>query len=128
MKGRFSRLEYEVTPGGNVAEGLPRLGLRVLSPIWRGEKLVLKYPDGESHTLVGWEGEGAGGPCPLRVFWTRHRAAAPAVCLAIGGDAGLRNTTTGQGLPFLALAASMIPWQVLEIIGPGPEPEPLLLL
>lgn len=123
----FFILEYEVTPGGNVAEGLPRLGLEVLSPIWRGETLVLDYPDGESHTLVGWQGSGGGGPCPLRVFWTRQRIGAPAVCLAIGGDAGLRNATSGQGLPFLALAARMIPRQVMEVIGPRPEAPPLLL-
>jgi hypothetical protein len=121
-------LEYEVIPGANVAAGLPRLELKVLSPIWQGEALVLKYPDGESHTLVGWQGLGAGGPCPLRVFWTRHQPGAPAVCLAIGGDAGLRNATSGQGLPFLAFAASMIPRQVLEIIGPQPQAPPLLLL
>ncbi len=71
-------LGYEVTPGGNVAAGLPRLELLVLSPIWRGETLILDYPDGESHTLVGWQGEGAGGPCPLRVFWTRHQPGTPA--------------------------------------------------
>jgi len=121
-------LEYEVTPGGNVAAGLPRLELQVLSPIWRGETLVLNYPDGESHTLIGWQGPADGGPCPLRVFWTRHRPGAPAVCLAIGGDAGLRNATSGRGLPFLALAASMIPRQVLEVIGTRPEAPPLLLL
>lgn len=121
-------LEYEITPGSNVVGGLPRLELRVLSPIWRGESLVLDYPDGESHQIVGWEGPGAGGPGGLRVFWTRHEPGAPAVCLAIGGDAGLRNCTTGQGLPFLALAESLIPREVLEVIGPRPEAEPLLLL
>ncbi|MGA8571994.1 MAG: hypothetical protein ACLP7A_05715 [Desulfobaccales bacterium] len=128
METLFFILDYEVTPGGNVAAGLPRLELQVLSPIWQGETLVLDYPDGESHTLVGWQGPGDGGPCPLRVFWTRHQPGAPAACLAIGGDAGLRNATSGQGLPFLALAASMIPRQVLEIIGPQPQAPPLLLL
>ena len=128
METLFFILDYEVTPGGNVAVGLPRLELQVLSPIWQGETLVLDYPDGESHTLVGRQGPGDGGPCPLRVFWTRHQPGAPAACLAIGGDAGLRNATSGQGLPFLALAASMIPRQVLEIIGPQPQAPPLLLL
>ncbi len=127
MGTRFFILEYEVAPGGNVAAGLPRLGLEVLSPIWRGETLVLDYPGGESHTLTGWQGSGGGGPCPLRVFWTRQRPGTPAVCLAIGGDAGLRNATRGQGLPFLALAESLIPRQVMEVIGPGPEAPPLLL-
>jgi hypothetical protein len=121
-------LEYEVNPGPNVSGGLPRQELRVLSPIWRGASLRLEYPDGEQHTLVGWEGAGPGGPGGLRVFWTRHQPQAPAVCLVIGGDAGVRNTTTGQGLPFLALAESLIPRQVQQVIGPRPEPEPRLLL
>jgi len=121
-------LEYEVSPGPNVSGGLPRLELRVLSPLWRGESLLIEYPDGEQHTLVGWEGEGRGGPAGLRVFWTRHHPQAPAVCLVIGGDAGVRNLTTGQGLPFLALAESLIPREVREVIGPRPESEPLLLL
>jgi hypothetical protein len=118
-------LEYEVSPGPNVSGGLPRMELRVLSPVWRGASLQLEYPDGEKHTLMGWEG---GGPAELRVFWTRHQPGAPAVCLVIGGGAGLRNATTGQGLPFLALAESLIPLEVQEVIGPRPEAEPLLLL
>jgi hypothetical protein len=128
MAALIYSLEYEVSPGPNVAAGLPRLDLQVLSPIWRGESLVLEYPDGEIHLLVGWEGAGRGGPGAVRVFWTRHQPKAPAVCLAIGGDAGLRNTTTGQGLPFLALAESLIPPEILEVIGPQPQGEPLLLL
>ena len=118
-------LEYEVSPGPNVSGGLPRMELRVLSPVWRGKSLLIDYPDGERHTLMGWED---GGPTDLRVFWTRHHPQAPAVCLALGGDAGVRNTTTGQGLPFLALAESLIPPEVREVIGPRPEAEPLLLL
>lgn len=122
-------LEYEVKPGDNVPQGLPRLRLPVLSPVWRGWALRLKYPDGEIHKLVGWSGEGRGGPCELRVFWTRHRPGGPAVALAIGGDAGLRNLAPGaggnpaRGLPFLALAESLIPSGVRQIIGPAPEPE-----
>jgi hypothetical protein len=130
-------LEYEVIPGDNVAQGLPRLRLAVLSPVWRGAALFLEYPDGEVHTLVGWSGDEPGAPCDLQVFWTRHQPQGPAVCLAIGGDAGLRNYRPGslsreaQGLPFLALADSMIPAEVREVIGPPPpleSPEPLLLL
>ncbi len=78
MGTRFFILEYEVIPGANVAAGLARLGLEVLSPIWRGETLALDYPDGESHTLIGWHGPAGGGPCPLRVFWTRQRQGTPA--------------------------------------------------
>jgi hypothetical protein len=128
MAARIYLLEYEVSPGPNVPAGLPRLALQVLSPIWRGESLVLEYPDGEVHTVVGWEGPGHGGPGAVRIFWTQHQPKAPAVCLAIGGDAGLHNITTGQGLPFLALAESLIPRKVLEVIGPRPQGEPLLLL
>jgi hypothetical protein len=129
-------LEYEVQPGSNLPQGLPRLRLPVLSPVWRGERLRLEYPDGEVHTLVGWAGPGEGGPGELQVFWTRHQPEGPAVALAIGGDAGLRilapgpGGETAQGLPFLALALSLIPAAVLETIGPEPAaaPKPLLLL
>jgi hypothetical protein len=123
-------LEYEVKPGSNLLQGLPRLWLPVLSPVWRGEALRLEYPDGEVHTLVGWSGPGEGGPCELRVFWTRHRPQGPAVALAVGGDAGLKNfapgpgAETARGLPFLALAESLIPVEVRQIIGPQPAPEP----
>jgi hypothetical protein len=129
-------LEYEVQPGSNLPQGLPRLRLPVLSPVWRGDSLRLEYPDGEVHTLVGWEGSGEGGPGELQVFWTRHQPEGPAVALAIGGDAGLRlcapgpDGETAQGLPFLALAASLIPAAVLKTIGPQPAaaPQPVLLL
>jgi hypothetical protein len=110
-------VEYEVEPGSNVAQGLPRQRLAVLSPIWRGSALTLKYPDGEIHTLVGWSGSAPGGPCDLQVFWIRQEPRGPADAAA-------------QGLPFLALADSMIPAAVRAIIGPPPEPEskpPLLL-
>ncbi len=132
-------LEYEVQSGPNVPRGLPRLKLAVLSPIWRGTALNLEYPDGVRHNLVGWRGPGAGEPCDVQVFWTRHEPAGPAVCLAIGGDAGLRDLSppedpgSPRGRPFLALAASLIPAEVLEVIGPAPEaekpqpPSPLLL-
>jgi hypothetical protein len=123
-------LAYEVKPGTNVAQGLPRQHLPVLSSIWQGPALTLEYPDEEVHTLVGWSGSDPGSPCGLQVFWTRHTASAPAVALAIGGDAGVRifgpgnDEAAGQGLPFLALAESMVPAEVLEVIGPPPEPEP----
>ncbi len=121
-------LEYEVTPGGNVPGGLPRLRLAVLSPIWRGPSLALEYPDGEVRTLTGWSEAGEGRPCEVRVFWTRHQAGGPAVCLAIGGNGGLRDSgppdssEPPQGRPFLALAESLIPAEVLEAIGPPPPP------
>jgi hypothetical protein len=130
-------LAYEVKPGNNVAQGLPRQHLAVLSLIWQGPGLTLEYPDGEVYTLVGWSGPDPGSPCGLQVFWTRHAASAPAVALAIGGDAGVRifgpgnDEAEGQGFPFLAIADSMIPAAVLEVIGPPPEPgpkPPLLLM
>jgi hypothetical protein len=124
-------LEYEVRPGSNVPQGLPRQRLAVLSPIWRAPALTLKYPDGEDHTLMGWSGSAPGAPCDLQVFWTRHTPAAPVVALAIGGDAGVRHFGPGgaddpaQGFPFMALADSIIPAEVLEVIGPPPESEPI---
>ncbi|MHB9073194.1 MAG: hypothetical protein ACYC6G_06695 [Desulfobaccales bacterium] len=123
-------LEYEVKPGSNVAQGLPGQYLAVLSPVFRAPALTLEYPDGEVYTLVGWSGSAPGAPCDIQVFWTRHKPTAPAVALAIGGDAGVRHCGPGvkddasQGFPFLALAQSMIPAEVLKVIGPPPEPEP----
>jgi len=118
-------LEYEVRPGSNVPQGLPRQRLPVLSPIWRGPALTLEYPDGEVHTLVGWSGSAPGASCDLKIFWTRELTG-PAMALAIGGDAGVRHLGPGppQGLPFMALADSMIPAEVLDVIGPAPKCEP----
>jgi hypothetical protein len=129
-------LEYAVRPGSNVPPGLPRQRLAVLSPIWRAPVLTLAYPDGEVYTLMGWTGSAPGAPCDLQVFWTRPEPTAPVFALAIGGDAGVRHFGSGaavdttQGFPFMALADSMIPAEVLSIIGPPPdsEPAPLLLL
>lgn len=124
-------LEYEVEPGENLPEGLPRQRLVVLSPIWRGRGLHLEYPDGEVEILVG-RGEG-GQPCEVQVFWTRKDPEGPPVCLAIGGTAGLRllsegrNGEVSRGLAFLALAESLIPSEVLAVIGPPPPAEPRLL-
>jgi hypothetical protein len=129
-----SFLEYEVRPGSNAPQGLPRQRLALLSPIWRAPALILEYPDGSVHTLKGWSGSAPGAPCDLQVFWTRHEPGAPSVVLAIGGDAGVRYIVPGvadtpaQGFPFMALADSMIPVEVLEVIGPPPEPEPTLPL
>ena len=50
--------------------------------------------------------------------------------IIIGGDAGVRHFGAADveelapGLPFMALAPSMIPAEVLEVIGPAPESEP----
>jgi hypothetical protein len=123
-------IDYEVKPGSNVSQGLPRQRLAVLSAVWRAPALTLEYPDGEVYTLVGWSGSSPGGPCDLQIFWTRHQPTAPAVALAIGGDAGVRHCGPGdgddasQGFPFMALAQRLIPVEVLSVIGPPPEPEP----
>ena len=119
-------LEYEVQPGSNVPQGLPRQRLPVLSPMWRGLALTLTYPDGEVRTLVGWSGSAPGALCDLKIFWTRHELTAPAVALAIGGDAGVRHLgpDPAQGFPFMSLADSLIPAEVLKVIGPAPESEP----
>jgi hypothetical protein len=122
-------LEYEVQPGGNVPQGLPRQRLAVLSPVWQGPELTLVYPDEEVQVLVGWSGSNPGGPCNLRVFWTRTEPTAPAVALAIGGDAGVRSRPSdpeaeARGWPFVALADSLIPAEVRAVIGPRPTPAP----
>lgn len=124
-------VEYEVRPGENLPEGLPRQRLVVLSPIWRGPTLRLEYPDREVEILAGCD-EG-GQPCNVQVFWTRKDPDGPPVCLAIGGSAGLRlhsqeeGGKSSRGLAFLALAESLIPPEVLAVIGPPPPAEPRLL-
>jgi len=103
----------------------------VLSPIWRNPALHLEYPDGDAETVVGWRG--AGKACGVQVFWTRENPRGPAVCLAIGGDAGLRavvregTRVISRGLAFMALAESLIPPEVLEVIGPPPPGDMPLL-
>ena len=116
-------LEYQVVPGDNFPGGLPPQQLVVLSPVWRGSSLHLEYPDGEIQVLEGRTESGK--PCDVQVFWTKSDPQGPAVCLAIGGDAGLRvlvNEARGEasrGLALLALAESLIPTEVLAVIGPS---------
>ena len=127
------RLAYEVKPGENLPGGLPRQSLLVLSPVWRAPALLIEYPDGDTETIQGRTKTGE--PCEVRVFWTRENPEGPAVCLAIGGDGGLQAvlsdgvTETSRGLALLALAESLIPREVLAVIGPPPpmETEPLLI-
>jgi hypothetical protein len=120
-------IEFEVLPCANVPAGLPRQRLEVLSPVWQGEMLLLEYPDGSIHTLRGLSGPEPGEPCRLRIFWTRHHPHGPPVVLAIGGGHGLqvRNLSDpdapAQGRAFLALAESLVPREVLEVIGPAPS-------
>jgi len=129
----FFPLEYAVKPGENLPEGLPRLRLAVLSPIWRGAALHLEYPGGDPETVVGWTERGE--PGEVQVFWTWEAPRGPAICLAIGGDAGLRafiregERVASRGLAFLALAESLIPPEVLAVVGPPPpvDKTPLLL-
>jgi hypothetical protein len=126
-------LDYEVKPGDHLPGGLPRQSLVVLSPVWRGPALTIEYPDGDTETL--WGRTARGEPCEVQVFWTRQDPGGPPVCLAIGGDAGLLavlydgQRETARGLAFLALAASLIPGDLLAVIGPPPPQEaaPLLL-
>jgi hypothetical protein len=120
-------LDYEVQPGENLPEGLPRQSLVVLSPVWRGPALHLEYPDGEVEILEGRRADGQ--PCEVQLFWTREHPRGPAVCLAIGGNAGLRvrGEKTSRGVAFLALAESLIPAEVSAVIGPRPAAETPLL-
>ena len=106
-------LSYEVTPGDNLPGGLPPQSLVVLSPVWRGPALTIEYFDGDTETLTG---RTAGGePGEVRVFWTRENPRGPAVCLAIGGDAGLGRGVKG-GNPGNYPGAGLS--------GPGGEPHP----
>jgi hypothetical protein len=120
-------LDYEVQPGENLPQGLPRQRLVVLSPVWRGPALPIEYPDGEVEILVARCADGR--PCEVQVFWTRENPQGPAVCLAIGGNAGLRvlGEDSSRGAAFLALAESLIPPEVSAVIGPRPAAETPLL-
>ena len=120
-------LDYEVKPGENFPQGLPRQSLVVLSLVWRGPALHIEYPDGEVEILEGRSADGQ--PCEVQVFWTRENPQSPAVCLAIGGNAGLRvlGEKSSRGVAFLALAASLIPPEVSAVIGPRPAAETPLL-
>ncbi|MBM4289617.1 MAG: hypothetical protein FJ135_16005 [Deltaproteobacteria bacterium] len=136
---RSKVLYYHVVPNDNLPEGLNPVLLSVLSPVWRGPLLIIEYPDGLPQTITGWTAIGL--PCDLRVFWTQASEGGPTVCLAIGGDGGVRlvddydihisgqkSPPPGQGRPFLALSESLIPPGVSAIIGPAPPRAPLLLL
>jgi hypothetical protein len=120
-------LDYEVQPGENFPQGLPRQSLVVLSPVWRGPALHIEYPDGEVEVLEGRRADGQ--PCEVQVFWTRENPQGPPVCLAIGGDAGLRvlGEKSSRGVAFLALAERLIPQKVSAVIGPRPAAETPLL-
>lgn len=124
-------LPYRVLPCRNVPGGMARQEFLVLSPIWRGPSLTIRFPDGMELILTGRQRTGR--PCELRVFWTRHQPQAPAVCLVIGGTGGIRESgaagsgQSSRGRPFLCLAESLIPKEVLAVIGPQPRPERLLL-
>jgi hypothetical protein len=134
MKPRY--LYYHVRPHEQLPAGMRPLTLTVLSPIWQGPEVTIIYPDGWRQTLIGWNADGTLGS--LRIFWTQAPEPGPTVCLAIGGDGGLRVSDAAagnrHGLPFgparplLALAASLIPAAVAAIIGPAPPRAPLLLL
>ena len=80
-------LEYEVRPGSNVPQGLPRQRLPVLSPFGGGPAPDMSIRWGGPHPggLVWFR---PGESCDLKIFWTRHELTAPAVALAIGGVPG----------------------------------------
>ena len=126
-------LPYEVKPGENLPGGLPPQSLVVLSPVWRGLALVVEYPDGDTETLSGLTLSGE--PCEVRGLLDPGEPPGPgrlpghrrgSGLLAVLSD-GLRETSRGRA--FLALAASLIPPEVLAVIGPPPPEEdtPLLL-
>ena len=127
---------YQVRPNENLPEGMHPLTLTVLSPVWQGPVITLVYPDGFRQALVGCTA--GGSACNLQIFWTQSAEGGPTVCLAIGGDGGVRlleeeefdwhTLPPGKGRPFLALAESLIPALVTEVIGPAPPRTPLLLI
>lgn len=129
-------LYYHVRPHEHLPDGMRPVTLAVLSPVWEGPALTLTYPDGWEQTLIGWTARGQA--CGLKIFWTQGPEAGPTVCLAIGGDGGLRlleapgprspGLPAGPARPFLALAPSLIPAAVAAVIGPAPPRAPLLLL
>lgn len=132
-------LEYKVQPNANVPAGMAATWFIVLSPVWRGPALTLSYPDGTEQVLVGVTA--AGAACELQAFWSRASEHGPLVCLVLGGSGGIRlleagpgggplwdSQAHGQGKPLLALADSLIPKIVLEVIGPKPPAAPRLLL
>ncbi len=129
-------LYYHVLPHDNLPAGLPPITLPVLSPVWQGPEVTIIYPDGWRQTLIGWTAHGS--PGDLRIFWTQAAEGGPTVCLAIGGDGGVRlleaaevnrpDLPPGPARPFLALASSLIPPAVAAVIGPAPPRTPLLLV
>jgi len=129
-----------VAPNPNVPAGMATVRLAVLSPRWRGPRLTLRFPPEKYYVLAGWSAVGGGAFCGLELFWTRREEGGPAVCLALGGDGGLKMALCGSGgeepdwtravgYPLLALADRVIPEEVREAIGPPPPetPAPLLL-
>jgi hypothetical protein len=102
-------IEYEVIPCGNVPDGMARLTLAVLSPVWRGPSLELEYPDGEVRTLMGRRGAGAGQAADLQVFWTRREPGGPAVGLIIGATPASRTWGRRAGRNF-PRAGLFWPW------------------
>jgi hypothetical protein len=129
-------LYYQVRPNKSLPAGMGPVTLTILSPVWQGPALTIVYPDGFQQTLIGWTT--AGFPCGLKIFWTQAEEGGPTVCLAIGGDGGVRlleakevnrhDLPSGPARPFLALATSLIPAAVTAVIGPAPSRAPLLLI
>lgn len=131
-----SYLWYQVRPTEQLPEGMQPITLTVLSPVWQGPEITIVFPDGWEQILQGRTADGKS--CGVKIFWTEAATAAPPVCLAIGGDGGL-SVVEGQGgmpesqhasstRPFLALAPTLIPRAVQEVIGPEPPRSRRLLL
>ncbi len=132
-------IDCRVRPNANVPAGMAPVRLEVLSPCWRGEGLIIRFPQGDEYFLTGWATAGGGAECGLTIFWTRPEECGPAVCMALGGDGGVKmapwEIATGPdwsraaGYPLLALAESVIPPEVRKVVGPAPEvaAPPLLL-
>jgi hypothetical protein len=129
-------LSYHVQPHKHLPAAMAPINLTVLSPIWQGPEITIVYPDGWRQTLIGWTASST--PCDLKIFWTQAPEAGPTVCLAVGGNGGIRVLDTAKGnrqalppgpaRPLLALATSLIPAAVAAVVGPAPPRTPLLLM
>lgn len=128
-------LWYQVHPTEAQPEGMAPVIFTILSPVWQGPEITIRFPDGWEQTLTGCTA--AACACDVRVFWTEASPGGPPVCMVIGGEGGIKIVEGQSGTPlaqrrescrpFLALATPLIPSWVRQIIGPEPERSPRLL-
>lgn len=77
----------------NYPDGWDLHTFEILSPIWKGERLLLPFgPKGEERILevVGWTDLFFGSPCPVRVARARSIETGEEAYLVWGGNSGVR--------------------------------------